>query len=97
MEMDFNILMTLLKFIIISTYSFICFISIIFTFFVERYRWLNEVLEFEIIPARTMTLLESTLVDVDDWLFTHHRIIGPVLFLASAFIVYMLNNAVREL
>jgi len=97
MEIDFNVIISLLRYLIILTYGFICFVSIIFTFFIEKYRWLNELLEYEIIVSRAVTIIESSTVDIDDWLFTHHRIVGPILFFGSAFNVFMLSNTIQGL
>ena len=97
MDMDFNIIAVLLKYIIILTYGFFCFISIIFTFFIEKYQWLNDILEYEVIPQRVFTTIESNFFNIDDWLLAHHRTVGPILFFASAFNAYALSNTIQHL
>jgi hypothetical protein len=95
--MEFNPLILVCRYCIIIIYAIICFISIIFTFFIERYEYLNELLELEIINSLRLTILESSKVSIDDWLFIHHRVVGPILFLLSLFDAHMLNNLIMRL
>lgn len=95
--MEFDLLISLCRYFVIIIYSITCFISIIFAFFIDRYQRLEEILEFEIINMRTLTIFESNKITVDEWLFAHNRIVGSILFLLSLFDAYMLNNLILRL
>ena len=94
--MAFDILI-LLRYFIIVLYGTICFINIIFTLFIDKYQSLNEILEFELINSRPLTILESNIINIDEWLFAHHAIVGPILFLLSLFDACTLSNLIMRL
>jgi len=89
--------MMLFRYFIVVTYGIICIINIIFAFFIDKFQRLNDLLELEIFNLRTLTILESNYFNIDEWLFVHHRIIGPILFLLSIFDAYMLNSLLLRL
>ena len=80
------------RYLTIALYTVICLVSLLFTFFVDKYQCLSELLESEIVQGQPLTILESSKVNVDEWLLIHHKGVGPVLFLLSFFDGYMLNK-----
>ena len=90
--MGFDLIISLLRLFIVVTYGVICLINIIFSFFLDKYQRLNDLLEIEIFSSQTLTVLESNLNNIDEWFFAHHRVAGLILFFLSLFDAYMLNN-----
>ena len=78
-------LLLLISVILFIVYSTIMVITVIFTFFLGSYRWLDEKLKIELIPSYALTPLEENINLIDEWLIGHNRIVGPVLMLLCAF------------
>ncbi|MCM8781714.1 MAG: hypothetical protein NC828_01475 [Candidatus Omnitrophica bacterium] len=76
----FNLLLSGIVFFIYST---ICIISTIFTFSLQTYRKIDEIVKLEIIPSRILTPLEKNIYWIDTWLMSNNKIIGPILIVLS--------------
>ena len=81
--MEFDIIMVILSTAVFFVYTIICIISIIFTFSIDKYRKIDEMLNLDIISSRILTPLEVNINIIDDWLIKRHRLIGPVLIYLS--------------
>ena len=81
--MEVDIVMVILSSVVFFVYFIICIISIIFTFSIDKYRKIDEMLNLDIISRRVLTPLEVNINIIDDWLIEHHRLIGPLLIYLS--------------
>ena len=73
----------LYKFVVICIYGTTLIISTLFTFSIDTYNQLDELLDFTFLPPRVMNPLERNINFFDDWLAAHNRAIGFMLILLS--------------
>ena len=90
--MQYDLFILILRYLVTAIYCIIFIINIIFAFSLEKYQRLNTILETEIFTLRALTQLEVSNIDIDEWLFAHHRIAGLLLSFLSLFDACMLNR-----
>jgi RNAse (barnase) inhibitor barstar len=76
-------IMALIRAFVFFIYGSICAISILFTFSIDKYRKVDELLDLSILSSRILTPLDINLVTFDAWLVKYHRVVGPILALLS--------------
>jgi ABC-type sulfate transport system permease subunit len=64
-------------------YGTICFVSILFTFHIEKYHKMEEALNVDLITTRILTPLEMNIDVIDSWLIDNRKIVGPILIFLS--------------
>lgn len=77
----FNLIFSIIIFAIFGT-MFI--LSAFYTFFLETFRKIDEILKVDLIPACILTPLEENISWVDAWLMSNNKIVGPILLLLCA-------------
>lgn len=82
-DLELDSITILLKVFAFLIYGAICIISIMFTFFIEQYRKLDEIFNLDIINTKILTPLEINIDIIDAWLIGHNRIVGPILIFLS--------------
>lgn len=94
MEADSFII--LCKFIVLFIYGTICILSIFFTFAIEAYIRLEDLLNLEFLSQGTMNPLKMNVNLINDWLVAHHKIIGPMLMFVSFLDIVMFFNILNS-
>ena len=69
--------------VIFFVYGVICMVSLIFTFSLDVYHKIDQVLKIDIISTRILTPIERNINVIDDWLMSNNKLVGPVLTLLS--------------
>ncbi|MBI4981209.1 hypothetical protein HZC30_06685 [Candidatus Woesearchaeota archaeon] len=85
----FNVLITLFTLLI---YGCISIISLIFTFDLETYCAIDEVLNLRYFSNKPLNALEQNINIVDNWLKDNNKIVGPFLMLISLIDIRLLFN-----
>ena len=78
----FNLILSTVVFMVYGT---ICIISIIFTFSLELYQKIDEMLSMNILKTPTLTPLEINFISIDTWLMNNNKIVGPILLILAIF------------
>lgn len=74
----------LVSLILFVIYSIIMVITVIFTFFLNSYKNMDEKLKIELIPSYTLTPIEQNINTIDEWLIRHNKLVGPILMALCA-------------
>ncbi|MFC1658704.1 hypothetical protein ACFL1D_04875 [Candidatus Omnitrophota bacterium] len=90
--MGYDLIILTVRYFLISAYFMIFMVNIIFAFFLDRYQRMNEILQTEIFSFGVVTQLELSNINIDEWLFTHHKSVGLLLSFLSLFNAFMLNR-----
>lgn len=77
-------LVLLISMIVFIIYSLIMVTTVIFTFFLNSYRQMDQKLKVELIPSHALSPLERNINVIDEWLIRHNRVIGPILIMLCA-------------
>ena len=76
---------------VLFIYGGIIIVSTIFTFSLESYRSLDELLRMRFFTQRIISpIIESDINTLDDWLIAHNRLIGPCLIMVSFIDIFAL-------
>ena len=78
-------------------YGSACIISLIFTFSLDKYRDIEEKINFNFLPNTSVTPLDVNINILDAWLAEHNRIVGPILVLLSVLDLKFLITAIAYL
>lgn len=81
--MEFDFVKLTFNAIVIFIYGSICLLSIIFTFFIETYRKIDEKLKWEIFSIRIINPLEQNINVIDELFMRNNKILGAILILLS--------------
>jgi hypothetical protein len=79
-----NILGLAISLIIFVLYSMACLISIIFTFSLDTYKKLDDMVDLNVLSNPVLVPgIEHRINKFDLWAMEHHRIIGIILIISS--------------
>ncbi len=81
--MGIDVLDLLLSLIAFSIYGSICIISIVFTFSLDTYVKIHDVLNFSIFSNPILSPIESGIDWFDAWAMRNNVILGPILIALS--------------
>ena len=95
--MEVDAFVILCKLIVVFIYGSIFIISIIFTFFIDAYHRLEELLRLEFLSVRIVNPLVRNSNFVNDWLVAHNKIIGPMLILVSLWDIFSIFRFINLL
>lgn len=73
----------LLSLVVFMVYAAVCGVAILFTFFLDVYKKLDEKLNMEFFSSRVWTPLEENIEWFDDWLMRHNMLVGSALIVLS--------------
>jgi hypothetical protein len=73
----------LYKFTVAAIYGSICILSLVFTFDLDAYLRINELLNLEFLSHQIINPLATRITTIDDWLISHNIMVGPILTLLS--------------
>jgi hypothetical protein len=71
--------------VIFSVYGLCCIMSILFAFFMEGYREIEERLNFSLFSAPTFNPLDIDMNFIDSWAKQHNKEVGVFLIMLSIF------------
>ena len=95
--MGFDIFNLLLSSMLFFLYGSICVIAIIFTFSLDIYIKIDEMLKLDILSTRILTPLEININWLDNWMKSHNKILGPILILLSLIDLKLLVDIINIL
>ena len=72
-----------LNIMLFFVYGSICIISTLFTFSLDAYRKIDEILNLDVFVTPFMSPLDREIDCFNAWLMNHNRIVGPILILIS--------------
>jgi hypothetical protein len=88
-----------LSVVIFCVYGLACLISAFFTFSLATYRQIDALFNLEVFSTAKLTTIENNTYDLDVWLIRHHKMVGPVLIVASIVLMkwysYLINEFIR--
>jgi len=90
-------LIFLAKYFVLFIYGAALIISIIFTFFINTFNRLNEILNVSFVSTKTLNPLESNVDFLNEWLIARNKVIGPILILLSLLDMVILLRALSHL
>lgn len=79
--MEFDSFAFILSTVVFFIYGASCIISTIFTFSLDTYYQIDEIVKVNVIPPRILTPLEVSIDVFDNWLIEHNRTAGPAMVL----------------
>jgi hypothetical protein len=92
-----DVLVILLSGSIFLLYGSICSVGLIFTFALNLYHKIDNLLDLNIVRPKTLTPLEKNVYRIDDWLIAHNKIVGPLLTLLGLIDLKLSFNIINQL
>jgi len=89
-----NLLLSLIAF---SIYGSICIISIVFTFSLDAYIKIHDVLNFSIFSSPILSPIERSIDWFDVWAMKNNVILGPILIALSIIDLKLFFDIIRSI
>jgi len=90
----FSLLLSLIAFII---YGSICMISVVFTFSLDTYIKIHDLLNFDIFSSPILSPVERSIDWFDTWAMRNNVILGPILITLSIIDLKLFFDIIRSI